>query len=184
MVAVACEKAGCWYRTPDTEGAVAAVLLTNHLRSRHPEPVHAKLKPLDGPVVGHNTTQESWHYFLSSWTAYKTGTGITTQQTPFQLLNCCEADLRHHVTRANGQLDDKPEKDILAAIQCLAVKEESLTVSRVNLFDMKQPPGVDVRTYAVSLRGQANVCDFNVTVHCDRCDVDISKNYGDKERGL
>ena len=130
-------------------------------------------------MVGHNTTQESWHYFLSSWTAYKTGTGITTQQTPFQLLNFCEADLPHDVTRANGQLDDKPEKDILAAIQRLAVKEESLTVSRVNLFNMKQPPGVDVRTYAASLRGQANVCDFNVTVHCDRCDVDISKNYGD-----
>ena len=52
-------------------------------------------------------------------------------------------------------------------------------VSRVNLFNMKQPPGVDVHTYAASLRGQANVCDFNVTVHCDGCDTDLSKNYGD-----
>ena len=157
MVAVACERPGCDYKTPaDVDGAVAAVLLSDHLRARHPEPVHAKLKPIDSPVVGHNTTKETWRYFLSSWAAYKTGTGITTGQIPFQLLNCCEADLPHDVTRENEKIYDKNETDILAAIKRLSVKEESITVSRVNLFNMKQPPGVDVRTYAASLRGQAN----------------------------
>ena len=75
MVGVDCPRPGCAHKTADVDSAVAAVLLSDHLRTVHPEPVHAKLKPIDSPVIGHNTTQETWRYFLSSRASYKIGTG-------------------------------------------------------------------------------------------------------------
>ena len=132
-----------------------------------------KPKVIDNPTVGVNTTAEAWTYFTTAWNAYKVGTGLGAGQIPIHLINCCDPDLRQDVIREGGkEIYNKTEAQILAAIRKLAVKEESVTVSRVNLWAMKQPPGTGVRTYAAALRGQANVCNF--TLHCDGCNTDQS----------
>ena len=178
MVVVDCPRAGCGHRTADVADVVAAVLLGDHLRTAHPDPG-------EPPTVGRNTSPRAWRRFLASWASYKAAAGLGPAQLPGRLVDrCCRPDLRQDLLEEDSEEDiyQKPEPDILAAIRRRAVKEEDsggVTASRVRLLGMKQPAGVGVRTYAASLRRQADACDFRVTVRCPRCRTDLAASYGD-----
>ena len=93
-----------------------------------------------------------------------------------QLLECCEETLRRDLTRNNGgTLTGKAEDVVLKAIKQLAVREENVMVSRVNLLNMHQDRDEPVRNFAARLRGQASVCKF--TIKCPNCSHNV--NYGD-----
>ena len=173
-----CPFPGCGENTTNDDKDLAITLFNAHVATHTVGggPAIANIckpKVIDNPTVGVNTTAESWTYFTTAWDAYKNGTGLRAAQIPIHLINCCDPDLRQDVIRDKGKdIYNKTEAQILAAIRKLAVKDESVTVSRVNLWSMKQPPGSGVRTYAAALRGQANVCSF--TLHCGGCDTDLS----------
>ena len=81
-----------------------------------------------------------------------------------QLLECCDEQLLKDLTHAaRGSLKNKPEADLLAAIQALAVMEENLMVARVALHDMRQDNNKLIRAFSAWIRGQAGVCKYNVT---------------------
>ena len=66
-------------------------------------------------------------------------TKISGTDQVFQLLECCDEQLWKDLNRAaGGSLTNKPEADILAAIQTLAVRKENPMVARVALHDMCQ----------------------------------------------
>ena len=55
-----------------------------------------------------------------------------------QFLECCNEQLRKDLTcAASGSLTNKPEIDVLAAIQTLAVREENPMVVQVALHDLQ-----------------------------------------------
>ena len=98
------------------------------------------------------------------------------QDVVIQLLECCEETLRRDLTRNNGgTLTGKAEDVVLKAIKHLAVPEENVLVSRVNLLNMPQDRDEPARNYAARLRGQASVCKF--TIKCPNCSHDV--NYDD-----
>ena len=117
-------------------------------------------------------TSEEWTYFTSRWTDYKTATKVSGQDVVIQLLECCEESLRKDLTRNNGgSLTGKTEEAVLAAIKQLAVREENVMVSRVNMHQDRDEP---VRHFAACLRGQATVCKF--ITKCPNCSHEV--NYG------
>ena len=60
--------------------------------------------------------------------------------------------------------------DLLAAIKHLAVKEESTLVHRMRLSKMTQAPDTPIRTFLVSLKGQASLCQYYARCREPRCE--------------
>jgi len=94
---------------------------------------------------------------------YKVGMTITGNMIPTALFYCCSRDLRTDIMRdTSADVSTMTEKDLLAAIRRLAVKEESTLVHRMKLNKMTQPPGTSIRTFLANLRGQASLCQYSV----------------------
>ena len=92
-------------------------------------------------------TNEDWFYFLSRWEDYKVATKLQSAECITQLLECCEEQLRRDLTRSvGGKLSNKTETELLAAMKCLAVREENLMVAPLNLNNMRQDRDEPVRS--------------------------------------
>ena len=101
-------------------------------------------------------------------TECKTATKISGTDQVFQLLECCDEQLRKDLTRAAGSsLTSKPEADVLAAIGTLAVREENQLVARVALHDMHQYNDKPIHAFGAWIRSQARVCEYHIT--CPNC---------------
>ena len=125
------------------------------------------------PTISLSGTSEDWSYFLSRWEDYKAATKLQSAECITQLLECCEEQLRRDLTRsAGGKLSDKTETELLAAMKCLAVREENLMVARLNLHTMRQDRDEPVRSFSARLRGQANVCKY--LIKCSSFSHDVS----------
>ena len=98
---------------------------------------------------------------------------MTGTDLVMQLLECCEDDLRKDLTRtAGGSLAKKTEAQVLAAIKVLAVRQENVMVARVALNQMRQDHNEPVRTFAARVKGQADICNFQIK--CSECDKNVS----------
>ena len=81
------------------------------------------------------------------------------------LFYCCTDELRTDLLRdIRSDVASMTEKDLLAAIKRLAVKEESTLVHRIRLSRMTQSPGTGIRSFLANLRGQAALCQY--TAQC------------------
>ena len=170
MPEIACPVPGCDYTTPDVDAVIVAALLTTH-GSTHPRAagtVRTEGPKLARPTISSGGNGEDWEYFNTRWTEYKKAHRLKDTDVTLQLLECCDDLLRKDLTRSSGgSLTDKPEKDVLAAIKRLAIREESIMVARVNLNNMSQDRGEPVRNYCARLRGQARTCQ--ITTACPHC---------------
>ena len=147
---------------------VAALLNTHtlvHSQTARPKPI-----PVRRPEISAGGTTEGWQYFLTRWRAYSTAVRLVDKDVTIQLLECLDPNLRRDVTRnAVGPtpIEEFTEANLLTAIRALAVREENPKVARVTLSRMIHR-GEPVRSFAASLRGQAEVCMF--THKCPGCD--------------
>ena len=90
-----------------------------------------------------------------------------------QLLECCDEQLRKHLTRdVGGSLTDKSTTEVMEAIKKLAVREENTMVARVQLNNMRQDRDETIRSFGARLFGQAGVCKFLVT--CPGCSAEVN----------
>lgn len=169
MPSVTCPVPGCDYTTPDTDAVIVAALLTTHATlHKATATAAAKVEKVKRPTIIPETTSEGWTYFTTRWNEYKAATQITGRDIIVQLLECCEEQLRKDLTRSTvGQLTDKTEADILAAIKTLAVREENVMVARVTLNNLTQDHNESIRAFGARLRGQAGVCKY--TIDCPNC---------------
>ena len=95
------------------------------------------------------------------------------------LFYCCDQDLRTDIMRdLRGDVGNMVEADLLAAIQRLAVKDESILVHRIKLSKMTQAPGTGIRTFLASLRGQAALCNY--TAKCKEADCPHTFDFSDE----
>ena len=103
------------------------------------------------PTIQAGGTTEDWNYFTARWNEYVTATNIggTTQAIQL-LLECCEEGLRRELTRSNGgSLANKSFKDVEKAIKNLAIREENIMLSRVQLCNMKQDHSDTAREFGM-----------------------------------
>lgn len=171
MPAVKCPL--CEYTTPDLDAVIVAALITTH-GSSHQGNAHKSEQPkVKRPTIGTGTSSEDWSYFCTRWTEYTESHQLQDRDISIQLLECCEDTLRKDLTRAaGGSLIHKPEEEVLAAIKCLAVREENAMVARVTLSNMRQDRDEPIRSFGARLRGQAGVCKF--TTKCPSCETDVT----------
>ncbi|KAF0287263.1 hypothetical protein FJT64_014293 [Amphibalanus amphitrite] len=177
MSATRCPFEDCSYSiAEDTDANVVVQLLRMHEAASHARPsVSFTADKVRRPQVSAAGSSEEWTYFLSRWTDYKEAVHLTGSDCVLQLLECCDEALRRDLTRASGgSLATKPEKDVLAAMRRLAVREENTMVARVALQNMTQDTDESIRTFAARLRGQAAVCHFTIQCPNSACGKDIS----------
>ena len=187
MATIDCPAPDCEMSWPSTTPeAILIRLLDLHAATAHPPtaptrvpapPVAAKAEKVRRPTVSAAGTSEAWAYFLQRWTDYKLATHLAGSDIIFQLLECCDEDLRKDLTRTFGALSSSDEDTVLNNIKSLAVRQENVMVARVQLQQMRQDRDEPIRAFAARLRGQAGVCGYIVKCQSELCDTDV--DYSD-----
>ena len=181
MATINCPAPGCDVTWPlSTPEPVLLRLLDIHSATAHAAParvsappVAAKAEKVRRPTVSAAGTSEAWAYFLQRWADYKQATHLTGSDVIFQLLECCDEDLRKDLTRTFGALSSSDEKTVLENIKSLAVRQENIMVARVRLQQMRQDRDEPVRAFAARLRGQAGVCNYRVKCPSEVCNASV-----------
>ena len=144
------------HTTVHTNGAQAA-----------PKPKNVKL-----PTISAGGTTEDWEYFTTRWEEYIVATGVSGTHKAAELLECCNEDLRRNLTRSNGgTLINKTIDEILNGIKKLAIREENVMLTRVQLYNMKQEEGESVRKFGSRLQSKASICKYQM--RCDKCNENM-----------
>ena len=129
----------------------------------------AKAEKVRRPGVTSGVTSEDFNYFLQRWTDYKAATLLSGADIIYQLLECCDENLRKDLARTYGSLSSQTEKNVIDYIQNLAVKKENIMVARHDFHIMQQDRDEPVRNFAARLRGQAAICKFQTKcINCDQ----------------
>ena len=187
---VLCSAPNCNHNFGPATGAALNTLIELHARTAHPPPPafghpNVKAEKLKRPTIAARGTNEEFNYFESRWREYKAATNIQGAELVYQLLETCDDVLRKDITRCYGSLVGETEENVLRYIKTLAVRPENRMVSRVNLLNLRQKKDEQtgelepLRSFVARLRGQAGVCNFVITKHC-QCGQDITADYSDE----
>ena len=135
MAELPCPATGCDYIVPDVDPVLAAALLNAHVTTEHRaergSKKNIKAEKVKRPTISSSGTSEDWAYFRSRWGDYAKAVDLEGPDIVVQLLECCDEQLRRDLTRdACGTLVMKTEKDVLAAMKLLAVRDENFSVAR------------------------------------------------------
>ena len=185
MPSLSCSWADCGYKTEDVGTDVLAVqLLALHAESHRPagNPQQANTpavrEKIKRPTIDSGSTLEQYNFFTTRWSRFKKISDLSVGDVSLQLLECCQEELLLNLHRNFGTtLDSMDEKKLLEVIKQLAVKSENILISRLNMRRMTQDNQEQIRHYAARLRGQANLCEYQV--ECPSCKAGIS--YADQE---
>ena len=161
-----CPAPNCDWKSQSLPESLAAAL--NTALSIHHETVHSAhaqqkvtILKIDPPTISGGCSPDQWSSFQQEWTMYRTGRAISTAMCATALFKCCDEDLRNDLRRdLQTDVASMSETDLLAAIQRLAVKQESTLVHRIKLGRMTQAPGTPIRTFLAALKGQAALCKY------------------------
>ena len=178
MRAVKCPIQDCTYETPDLGDAIVAALITAHCITHSAASTGATVpvEKIKRPTIELAGTKEEWTYFQTRWEDYKEATKISGSQEKTQLIECCSEEMKRNLIRlSGGSIQNKNIKDVMTAIEQLAVREENIMVARLDLHNMKQENDESIRSFLARLRGQASTCNF--TVECSDCQKHI--NYAE-----
>lgn len=175
MTDIRCPAPQCDVAWPSTTAPeVLLKLLDMHERTAHPAtaPTTAptatgvKAEKVKRPVVSASGTSEEWTYFAQRWSEYKQATRLTGEDIIYQLLECCDETLRKDLTRSFSNLTSYDEPTLLGHIKSLAVRQENVMVARLRLQQMRQDRDEPARTFSARLKGQASVCQYNISCEC------------------
>ena len=182
MPQIDCPKPNCNHVIPDVDGAVQVILLNEHFADDHPRAAPGQVQPsrfkLEQPTIAAGCDPDEWSAFERGWRLWKDATRLEANQVSTVLFHCCDKDLRTDIMRGNqGDIARMAEADLLLAIKRLAVTDESVLVQRIKMGKLIQAPGVGIKTFHASLKGQAALCDYRVACKEDGCDhmVDYSE---------
>ena len=179
-----CTATDCQYKTPALPHQYAFQQMDTHRADAHPPappqaqpaittPAAPKPEKVQRPTFDIDQSTEKWEYYKSRWVNYKTATGLTGNAIIIQLLETCSEKLRFSMFQSDSKINERTETDILALMKRLAVKEENIMVSRLHLHNIHQEPGEHVSNFVARLKGQAELCRFNVTCTALDCNTDI-----------
>ena len=154
-----CPFPSCPYSSGPHEVIAAAALLNAHTLTHQlasaPLPTAVRAPRLVRPKVKPNITGEEWNAFTRRWSTYCTGSGITDDDAPSQILECTTEELGDIILRAHPEFTNQPIADALRLLKSLAVVPVALGVLRSQLSKMIQGPDESFRTYAARVQGKA-----------------------------
>ncbi|XP_048589654.1 uncharacterized protein LOC125573262 [Nematostella vectensis] len=172
MVIVECSVPNCDFKTQDVSDAIAVALLNNHglahqaLPPAPTAPPPARGPKLDRPKVDIGISIEEWNIFMRRWGVFRSGSGITDAQAPFQLFQCAGPDLGDSLLKANPGATSLPLQDLTAAMRSLAVIPIATCVLRTELLQLKQERDETFRAFAARVRGKAETCAYTAACAC------------------
>ena len=159
------------------EAQVLVSLLDIHMRTAHQtaaapqaQPPAAQAEKVKRPTITSSGTSEEFIYFQQRWSGYKLATKLTGMDIIYQLLECCDDQLRRDLSRTYGDLTitTETEDTVIGFIKTFAVRAENILVSRVQLQQLTQDRDEPIRSFTARLRGQASVCRFRKKCGCAR----------------
>ena len=184
MPALKCPFTGCEYLTEEVTEPTALALLTIHSGSVHQSTPSTgaqqsgstvRVEQVKRPTIRSGGSSEDWTYFKTRWSEYTVATKVSGQDRIIQLLECCEEELRKDLTRNAGcSLSTKEEDYVLNAIKQMAVKEENVMISRMELFNMHQDHNESIRSFGARIRGRADTCKYIINCTAVGCTQEVS----------
>ena len=191
-----CEVADCEYRTPTglTSHEQQFTDMRLHLVMAHPgvaaalaainNPVESggsqssvKAEKLSRPNLEEEISEVDWSFFASDWRRYKRSTGLTGQGIMDQLWACARDNLKKRCHQS-GATDQTTEDQLLEMMKRLSIKAQNNLVNVVEFLSMAQSTEEPVTQFVSRLKGQADVCKFEVRSPREGCGADVS--YSDK----
>ena len=137
---IRCPYPDCTWSTQEEDRTTLIILLQMHERAIHPTPpasTTAQVEKIRRPTITAGGTTEEWSYFLQRWATYKAATHIKGPEAVYQLLDCCEEQLRRDLARLFGDLSTADEDAVLKRIKDLAVRAENVLVAREELHNCR-----------------------------------------------
>ena len=102
---------------------------------------------------------------------YETGMAVPVAMRATALYYLCDEELSaDHMRELQSDVSSISEVDLLAAIDRLAVKDESTLVHRKSFNKMAQAPGTLIRAFLASLKGQATLCQYTARCRESGCE--------------
>ena len=191
-----CEVEDCGYKTPPglTSHDQQFQDIRLHLVMVHPQqatalaaisnPVEAggsqssvKAEKLSRPNLEEEISEVDWSFFASEWRRYKRSTGLTGQGIMDQLWACASANLKKRCHQS-GATDQTTEDELLGMMKRLSIKAQNDLVNVVEFLSMGQNTEEPVTQFVSRLKGQADICEFEVKCPREGCGADVS--YSDK----
>ena len=164
---ITCPYRDCTWSCQEADRTALIALLQMHERAIHPAPpVAAGVEKIKRPSIAAGGTTEEWTYFTQRWTTYKAATHLDGPDAVYQLLDCCEEELRRDLARLFGDLSKATESTVLQRIQELAVRAENVLVAREELHNCRQDREEPVRAFCARLKGIALTCKYTTTCSC------------------
>ena len=164
-----CPYPDCKWSSQEEDHTLLVALLQMHERAIHPTPpagATAQVEKIKRPSVAAGGTTEEWSYFLQRWDTYTAATHITGPDAVYQLLDCCEEQLRRDLARLSGDLSSAAEETVLARIKDPAVRAENVLVAREELHNCRQDRDEPVRAFCARLKGIALTCKYTIKCNC------------------
>lgn len=176
MVVINCPLHGCPYVTPDEDPTVVSALLNIHALS-HATPTPMAMGPkLNRPQIDTGIDLETWNAFIRRWEAFKIGSNINAATASTQLFQCASEGLGDLLLKTDPDLTSRPEAEVKAAMEKLAVIPTAKGVLRADLMQLTQGTDESFRTFAARVKGKAETCGFAKTVKC-MCGTTVTADY-------
>jgi hypothetical protein len=160
-----CHIEGCGFVTPDDAEVIRATVMTHHLANTHwataPGLAAQKRAKVNSPTLNFGASGEAYEYFISCWTVYKEMTGITGNVLRGQLLDCASEKLRFSMFQNKRDITTAMEDQILASMKKLAIKMETVMVSRNTLNRLTQEGDEGIQHFSARVKGLAKQCAFS-----------------------
>ena len=185
----ACEVPDCQYKTPLglTSHDQQFQDIRLHLVMVHPQqatalaaisnPVEAggsqssvKAEKLSRPNLEEEISEVDWSFFTSEWRRYKRSTGLTGQGIMDQLWACASANLKKRCHQS-GATDQTTEVELLGMMKRLSIKAQNDLVNVVEFLSMGQNMEEPVTQFVSRLKGQADICEFEVKCPREGCGI-------------
>ena len=177
MVIVSCPAPECDYKTEDVPPEIIGQLLSLHaLKHSQPQIPTSRGPKLTRPTIDVGVDLETWNAFVRRWDTFRLGSDISDSAVPVQLFQCASEALGDILLKSDPQLTTKPVKDVLKAMQLMAVIPVARGVSRAELFQMNQTTDEPIRTFAARVRGKAETCAFSTSAKCP-CGTLVQADY-------
>ena len=135
--------------TEDVKDEPAVVLLTVHSNGTPVTPPVTLLalssaaegKKVCHPTISSSSSSEEWPYFLTCWHENVEATKLTSKDKVLQLLERCDKKLCKNLTwNAGGSLINKTVKEVMEAIEKLAIKEKNSWLPMFNYPEFRCTP--------------------------------------------
>ena len=118
---------------------------------------------------------DGWDLFKQEWTTYSKAAGVPKPMEGVYLINCCDNDLRANLHKEDPEISTKPVKDVLEAIEKLAVMKVAMCVLQTELLSLKQEHEEPIRQFNMRAWGKARSCTLK-----KKCECGIEVDYSDQ----